>query len=127
MPRFWEALGFQQNCTHCVATVERQLNGDWLEAAPRPRLGRSTQDLIKSLPPARRYLYSSYSGLIAKMTQLGDGARGFVHISRPDGTAHVFNVLTTRDGVVFLDGQSGKLGTLEKNVTGIGLYVYRTP
>ncbi|MGR6972693.1 hypothetical protein ACU639_24405 [Streptomyces cynarae] len=43
----------------------------------------------------------------------------------PDGTAHVFNVIRDRNGVVFLDGQAGMLGNLEKNVTEIRYLPYK--
>lgn len=54
--------------------------------------------------------------------------RGVVYIGRSDGTAHVFNVVNTQHGVVFLDGQTGRLGKLEPagnpGVTSIGLMQY---
>ncbi|MEU0585073.1 toxin glutamine deamidase domain-containing protein [Streptomyces sp. NPDC006132] len=55
----------------------------------------------------------------------GEGSRSAVYVSRPDGSAHVFNAVNTKHGVVFLDGQSGALGILEKNVSSIGHIPYR--
>ncbi|PNG22558.1 toxin glutamine deamidase domain-containing protein [Streptomyces cahuitamycinicus] len=48
-----------------------------------------------------------------------------MYVSRPDGSAHVFNAVNTKHGVVFLDGQSGTLAILEKNVSSIGHIPYR--
>ncbi|PZT68814.1 hypothetical protein DN402_14530 [Streptomyces sp. SW4] len=48
-----------------------------------------------------------------------------MYVSRPDGSAHVFNAVNTKHGVVFLDGQSGTLGILERNVSSIGHIPYR--
>ena len=68
---------------------------------------------------------SSYDDIVRFIGSSGEDARGVVYISRPDGSAHVFNVLNTKHGVVFLDGQTGDLGRLENGVTGIGLYHYK--
>jgi len=68
---------------------------------------------------------TSYDSIIDDMDKRGVGSRGVVYVSRPDGTAHVFNVVHDRNGVVFLDGQTGKLGTLEKDVTEVRYMPYK--
>lgn len=61
---------------------------------------------------------------IDDMDKRGVGSRGVVYVSRSDGTAHVFNVIHDRNGVVFLDGQTGRLGILEKNVSEVRYVSY---
>ncbi|WP_372457170.1 toxin glutamine deamidase domain-containing protein [Streptomyces purpurogeneiscleroticus] len=62
--------------------------------------------------------------MVRDLQARGEGSRSVVYISRP-GSAHVFNAVNTRHGVVFLDGQSGTLGRLEQYVSGIGHIPYR--
>ncbi|PCN46422.1 hypothetical protein Csp2054_17315 [Curtobacterium sp. 'Ferrero'] len=52
----------------------------------------------------------SWARLVDHIAAQGEGARGIVYFSRADGSAHVMNVLHDRNGVVFLDGQSGTFG-----------------
>ncbi|WP_374546876.1 toxin glutamine deamidase domain-containing protein [Streptomyces sp. DH7] len=63
--------------------------------------------------------------MIRDLQARGEGSRSAVYISRPNNTAHIFNAVNTPHGVVFLDGQSGTLGILERNVSSIGHIPYR--
>jgi hypothetical protein len=47
----------------------------------------------------------SYDKVIEDMDKRGEGSRGVVYISRPNGTAHVFNVIHDRNGVVLMGSQ----------------------
>jgi hypothetical protein len=118
--------GHDINCTHCVVSVERQLNGIAVEAAPRFDLANVWEDLLNELPKGTWHDSQTYDNLIRSVEQAGPNSRGVVYIARPgDGGAHVFNVVNTEDGVVFLDGQKGSLGALEPNVTQVWLYLYK--
>jgi hypothetical protein len=70
-------------------------------------------------------MVNSYDDVIRDLQARGEGSRSVMYISRSDGSAHVFNAVNTPHGVVFLDGQSGTLGVLEKNVSSIGHIPYR--
>jgi hypothetical protein len=60
---------------------------------------------------------SSYDEIIGDIAARGEGSHGMVYVFRPwDDSAHVFNVVHDEKGVVFLDGQTGRLATLEENV-----------
>jgi hypothetical protein len=124
-PLYGDGARFQQNCTHCVVTVESRLNGTEVLARPHQLLGDPMHDLMKALPPGNYHGMTSYDDIIRFMHATGPDSRGVVYIARQDGTAHVFNVVNSPAGVVFLDGQIGDLAHLEPGVTMIGLYHYR--
>ena len=63
-----------------------------------------------------------YQDIVTQMTAMPEGSRGVVYIARPNGSAHVFNVIHDRNGVVFLDAQTGSFARLE-DVSRIGLMV----
>lgn len=118
--------GHDINCTHCVVTVDQQLNGLDVQALPRLDLENSWRDLLDGLPPGRWHNSQTYDNVIRTISHAGPDSRGFVYIARPgDGGAHVFNVLNTPNGVAFLDGQTGTLGLLESNIHTIWLYLYK--
>lgn len=64
---------------------------------------------------------SSYDQIIQTVRNLGEGTRGIVFGARPD-IGHVFNVVFDKNGVVFLDGQSGGFAELE-NFTQLRLLI----
>ncbi|CAL99932.1 papain fold toxin 1 (glutamine deamidase) of polymorphic toxin system [Saccharopolyspora erythraea NRRL 2338] len=115
--------GSDQNCSRCVRAVDLGFTGTPASALPWPEgpgwgLSSNTfADYARSLgaDPAAFRQVSSYDDIIGDMTARGEGARGMVYIGRP-GSAHVFNVVHDQNGVVFLDGQTGGLALLEKNV-----------
>ncbi|MCZ4101416.1 toxin glutamine deamidase domain-containing protein [Streptomyces sp. H39-C1] len=56
---------------------------------------------------------TSYAEVVAAMHQAGPGARGMVVVGTAgDPVAHVFNVVHDENGVVLLDGQTGRLADL---------------
>ncbi|MFC5805760.1 putative T7SS-secreted protein [Streptomyces formicae] len=119
--------GYTDNCSHNVVTVDRRLDGIEVSAAPKQAGDHIPPEALglKNRAPGQYDQVSSYDDIIRDLNNRGDGARSVVYISRPDGTAHVFNALKTDHGVVFLDGQSGTLGRLEQNVNYIGHIPYR--
>jgi hypothetical protein len=119
--------GYTDNCSHNVVTVDRRLDGVEVSAAPKQAGGHIPPEQlgIKDRAPGQYDWVNSYDDIIKDLKERGEGARSVVYIARPNQTAHVFNAINTPHGVVFLDGQSGTLGRLEKDVTHIGHIPYR--
>ncbi|MET7437646.1 putative T7SS-secreted protein [Streptomyces sp. NPDC005496] len=119
--------GYTLNCSHNTVAVDRRLDGIDVSAAPKhagdhiPPEQLGMKDRVKG----HYDMVDSYDDIIRDLQGRGQDSRSAVYISRPDGTAHVFNAVNTPHGVVFLDGQSGTLGMLEKNVSSIGHIPYR--
>lgn len=116
--------GSDQNCSRCVQAVDLGFTGTPASALPWPEgpgwglTDNTYADYARSLGanPADFRKVSSYDEIIGDVAGRGEGARGMVYVSRPDLSAHVFNVVHDRHGVVFLDGQTGGLAHLEKGV-----------
>jgi hypothetical protein len=111
-PRYEAGVaGFDHNCTRCVVATDYTLSGAPASAMPT-NIGWAddvTNALGGQWTPA-----SSYDDIVARMEALGEGARGVVLLNRGPGIeGHVFNVVFDRNGVVFLDGQTGRFATLE--------------
>ncbi|MZD04102.1 hypothetical protein GTW43_03250, partial [Streptomyces sp. SID5785] len=119
--------GYTQNCSHNTVAVDKRLDGVDVSAAPKQAGDHIPPEQLGLTNRAKgQYdMVDSYDDVIRDLQGRGEGARSAVYISRPDGTAHVFNAVNTPNGVVFLDGQSGTLGRLEQNVSGIGHIPYR--
>ncbi|MEU3730244.1 putative T7SS-secreted protein [Streptomyces sp. NPDC033538] len=119
--------GYRDNCSHNVVTVDRRLDGVDVSAAPKKDPDHIPPEQLGMTNRAKGHydMVNSYDDIIRDLQGRGEGSRSAVYISRPDGSAHVFNAVNTKDGVVFLDGQSGSLGILEKNVSSIGHIPYR--
>ncbi|MFF7533697.1 putative T7SS-secreted protein [Streptomyces bobili] len=119
--------GYMDNCSHNVVAVDRRMDGAEVSAAPKQAGDHIPPDQL-GLPNRAKGHYdmvNSYDDIVKDLQARGEGSRSAVYISRPDGTAHVFNAVNSKHGVVFLDGQSGQLGMLEKNVSSIGHIPYR--
>ncbi|WP_030584667.1 putative T7SS-secreted protein [Streptomyces anulatus] len=119
--------GYTMNCSHNTVTVDRRMDG--IEVGAAPKLGGDhippEQLGLKDRPKGHYDFVNSYDDIIRDLQARGEGSRSAVYISRPNNTAHIFNAVNTPHGVVFLDGQSGTLGILEKNVSSIGHIPYR--
>ncbi|MEV5490491.1 putative T7SS-secreted protein [Streptomyces bobili] len=119
--------GYMDNCSHNVVAVDRRMDGAEVSAAPKQAGDHIPPDQL-GLPNRAKGHYdmvNSYDDIVKDLQARGEGSRSAVYISRPDGTAHVFNAVNSKHGVVFLDGQSGQLGMLEKDVSSIGHIPYR--
>ncbi|MFE2519829.1 putative T7SS-secreted protein [Streptomyces mirabilis] len=119
--------GYTQNCSHNVDAVNRNLDGEQVSAAPKQSPDHVAPEVLglKDRPKGHYDMVKSYDDIIRDLQARGEGSRSVMYISRSDGSAHVFNAVNTPHGVVFLDGQSGTLGVLEKNVSSIGHIPYR--
>ncbi|WP_268246828.1 putative T7SS-secreted protein, partial [Streptomyces sindenensis] len=119
--------GYTLNCSHNTVTVDRRLDGIEVSAAPKQAGDHIPPEQLglKDRPKGTYDFVDSYDDIIRDLQARGEGSRSAVYISRPDGTAHIFNAVNTPHGVVFLDGQSGTLGFLERNVSSIGHIPYR--
>ena len=123
--RYWDNVpGYNQNCSKNVEAIDGRLDGHDSVAEPLHKPAWPSQEKLGN-PNAEWQHNTSYDSIIDDMDKRGVGSRGVVYVSRPDGTAHVFNVVHDRNGVVFLDGQTGKLGTLEKDVTEVRYMPYK--
>ncbi|SER43272.1 Papain fold toxin 1, glutamine deamidase [Lentzea xinjiangensis] len=114
-----------QNCTRCVVAVERALTYRGLPVIAGKTSGPLPMKKVADRLGGQWKATGGYDDVIRQMRSAGEGARGVVYISRPDRTAHVFNVVHDRNGIVFLDGQTGQLATLEPNVTSVYLLRYK--
>lgn len=124
--------GHDINCNQCTLAVDNYLdNKRRPPSAPPTTSGgwAGPQELQQKYDGRWNTSVKNYDDII-KEIGAQPGRRGVVYIGRADGSAHVFNVTNTPHGVVFLDGQTGRLGRLEapgstgSGVTSIGLMQY---
>ncbi|MFF8969733.1 putative T7SS-secreted protein [Streptomyces sp. NPDC014995] len=114
----WED-GYTQNCAYTTISTARRMEGIEVSAAPRPGPGHLPLEPFKLVDDTRPWQkVDSYDDLIRDLQNRGEGAKSAVFIGRGN-SGHFFNAVNTEHGVVFLDGQSGKLAQLEKNVVEI--------
>ncbi|MFB9834844.1 toxin glutamine deamidase domain-containing protein [Actinoallomurus acaciae] len=116
--------GNELNCNGAVLAVDYMLDGHTKIKIPPA----STRDFYGAFRLKDRYqgrwvTVVDYDGIIEQVRQR-PGNRGAVYIARPDGSGHLFNVVNTDDGVVFLDGQAGTLAELPADAQQIGLLLY---
>ncbi|MFI9360734.1 putative T7SS-secreted protein [Kitasatospora sp. NPDC053057] len=115
-----EQPGYGVNCTNNVVTVDKRLDGLDLYTAPHP-IGRTeleTEELFKKElgnPTASFQEVRGYDVISEDMSARGPGSRGVVQIGREGGSGHVFNVVNIDGRVIYIDGQTGRLATLEKD------------
>jgi uncharacterized protein YukE len=118
--------GYTQNCAYTSLAVERRLEGVEVSAALREEPGLLPYEQFgNGRAPAGFQQMQNYDHLIQDVASRGEDARSVVRIERPDRTAHFFNAINTKHGVVFLDGQSGLLARLEENVTKVQQFAYK--
>ncbi|MFE6844802.1 putative T7SS-secreted protein [Streptomyces sp. NPDC057686] len=117
--------GYEYNCTHNVATLDKRLDGIEVSAAPKTGPGDIPYKELGVTPDAKKVV-NSYDDIIKDLEQRGPDSRSVVAISRHGGVGHVFSAVNTPHGVVFLDGQTGTLARLEtSNISEIAHVPYR--
>ncbi|OIJ67517.1 putative T7SS-secreted protein [Streptomyces mangrovisoli] len=110
----WED-GYTENCAYTTVSVNHRLDGIEVSAARREGPGQLPLEPLGVKDPATAWhKVDSYDDIIRDLKARGEGARSAVFVGRT-GSGHFFNAVNTEHGVVFLDGQSGTLGTLEKD------------
>ncbi|MDN3355581.1 toxin glutamine deamidase domain-containing protein [Actinomadura sp. DC4] len=116
--------GSNINCNQALIAVDYMLDGSrTIRVPPTVRSAYYGLFRLKDKHQGRSVDVANYDDVIAAVSNVS-GSRGAVYVSFPDDFAHVFNVVDTPDGVVFLDGQSGTLAELRRNVDRIGLLLY---
>ncbi len=116
--------GYDTNCTNNVVAVDKNLDG--VEVYPAPKIGGGdVNQAALGAEHVPRQTMRSYDDIIRDMRARGAGSRGVVFLDRPGGMGHVFNVVTTEQGVAFVDGQIGTLAHLEHGVGAIHYLPYR--
>ncbi|MFD4880069.1 putative T7SS-secreted protein [Streptomyces sp. NPDC058420] len=110
----WED-GYTQNCAYTTVTVNGRLDGIEASAARREGPGHLPLEPLGVKDPATAWhKVDSYDDVIRDLQARGEGSRSAIFIGRGN-SGHFFNAVNTEHGVVFLDGQSGKLGLLESD------------
>ena len=121
--RYGRRAGHSNNCTRCVVAADRMLSGAPSSAMPLPKDVRGDLSAITNALGGYVQPVRGYGQIVDIMSTLPEGTRGVVAISRHGGPGHVFTVVHDRNGVVFLDAQTGRFATLESNVKQIDLIV----
>ena len=113
--RYTGGLGqFDVNCTRCVIATDRLLDGSPSSAMPVAGNSAPVSDITRALGTENGFqITDSWATITDDMSRLPIGSRGVVLIERPKGIGHVVNVVHDRNGVVFLDAQSGRFAHLE--------------
>lgn len=122
-----------KNCTLAITSVDEMLGG---KVKPAPKLPEDQQigtavgpnhPLRQKNPNAGRPEdLDSWDQVIDKASE-HPGSKGYVIVHRDDRSSHVMNVINTDKGVVFLDGQSGKLGKLDTDPRNLQYFRYDPP
>jgi len=111
------------NCTQAVVAVDALLDGNRNARIPLAGEGAAGVWHLQALHGGEWVPVNNHDDIITRMTER-PGSRGVVYTG--DSTrGHVFNVIHTASGVVYLDGQSGGISDLHiEGVTHIGLMQY---
>ncbi|MET7996947.1 toxin glutamine deamidase domain-containing protein [Amycolatopsis sp. NPDC005232] len=122
-----------QNCTLAITSVDDMLGGKIKPAATLPPGGEigtsvgANHPLRQKNPNADRPEdLDNWDQVIDRASQ-HPNSKGYVVVTRDDMSSHVMNVVNTDKGVVFLDGQSGKLGRLDADPRNVQYFRYDPP
>jgi hypothetical protein len=113
-----------ENCNQAVVAVDRMLDGDTVVRVPPSGPAFSGLDLLQARRGGELLPVEGYDDVIDRIRER-PGSRGVVYVGWDDGS-HLFNVVDTEDGVVFLDGQSGHLALLPEDARWIALMRYQS-
>lgn len=113
-----------ENCNQAVVAVDRMLDGDTAVRVPPSGPAFSGLDRLQTLRGGEFLPVDGYDDVIDRIRER-PGSRGVVYVGWDDG-GHLFNVVNTQDGVVFLDGQTGHLALLPEDARWIALMQYQS-
>ncbi|MFI8527548.1 protein-glutamine glutaminase family protein [Promicromonospora sukumoe] len=111
------------NCNQAVVAVDRMLDGDTAVRIPPSGPGFYGMDLLQTRRDGEFLPVDGYDDVIDRIEER-PWSRGVVYVGWDNGS-HLFNVVDTDDGVVFLDGQTGHLALLPEDAHWIGLMRYQ--
>jgi hypothetical protein len=111
-------IGVNTNCVSCVNAVDARLKGANPSAVAGPSIGyKGPNDLLPSIPLGFHKETYTVETIVQEISRDGHGARGVVMIKQPNGVDHVINVVNKNGTVFFIDGQLGRVVTLQPNLT----------
>jgi hypothetical protein len=99
------------NCSFCALATESTLAGHPATAPPKPLYPTPVswwRDYALKTWGQVPGTYKSVDDVTKVLDIWGDGNRGILLMSRPDGTGHAINVVNIGGHVLYIDGQSGK-------------------
>jgi hypothetical protein len=99
------------NCSFCALATESTLAGHPASAPPQPLYPTPVKWWVEHAVKTWGHqpgTYISVDDVTKVMDIWGDGNRGILLMSRPDGTGHAINVVNMGGHVLYVDGQSGK-------------------
>ena len=108
--------GVNINCTSCANATQQRLTGTDPGAVASPSTGYGTKNALLPSAPMGFGAPISVDAAAAELLQRGEGATSPVIIQQGAGPSHVITATVQNGAVVFIDGQMGKIVTLQPNV-----------
>lgn len=118
-PMFGEGPEYQNNCQRCVVAYEMRRRGYAVTAMPRPMDPRTglpaidtdTNRWVNAFKGDWRSCGSDtgLDGASGLLREWGKGSRAFIEVEWLDGTRHVFVAENLKDGIHFIDPQTGSM------------------
>lgn len=120
------------NCTQAITAVDDMLDGKLNPARQLPESERIGANVDASHPLRRKNPGGTFTDAdswddVIRAASRTPESRGYVIVYRADRSAHVMNVINTSRGVVFLDGQSGRLAKLDAKINSVRYFQYQPP
>lgn len=118
-PMFGEGPEYQNNCQRCVVAYEMRRRGYAVTAMPRPMDPRTGLPAIDT--DTNRWVNAfkgdwrscgpdtGLDGASKLLWEWGKGSRAFIEVEWLDGTRHVFVAENLKDGIHFIDPQTGSM------------------
>lgn len=74
--------------------------------------GANEHEILNYAGAGHLFRVPGFGSIVESLTQAGRGARGIVTVASESGVTHAFVAVHDADGVVFLDGQTGREATV---------------
>lgn len=116
-PLYQQVLGYDKNCSHVVAAQELRRRGFDVQATSiGTKQSRNLDDAFERWadpetgepPKWLSYKSATDADMLDATKDWPEGGRGFVAVGFRMGGGHVFNVEKAREGLRFIDAQSGR-------------------